>query len=177
MVYGEGDPFHRLYKYVKRMLDNRDGIVLDELFAYWRGSRGYVENVAHAIVLAATNEKAKNRIYNVGEEVGHSEFEWIHKIGDAMRWGGKIHCVPRSQLPNEMIYDKGVRQDWVIDTSRIREELGYEEKISLEEAMRRVVLWERNNPPKELDPREFPKLNYELEDQVLTTITKRINGT
>jgi nucleoside-diphosphate-sugar epimerase len=172
MVYGEGDPFHRLYKYVKRMLDNRSGIILDELFANWRGSRGYVENVAHAIALAAINEKAKNRIYNVGEEVGNSELEWIQKIGNEMGWRGEIHNVPRSQLPPEFVYDKNVRQDWVMDTSLIRNELGYKEKISLEEAIKRTVLWEGSNPPKELDPRDFPRFNYELEDQVLTTLAK-----
>lgn len=171
MVYGEGDPSHRLYKYVKRMIDNRDHIVLDELFANWRGSRGYVKNVAHAIVLATTNGKSKNRIYNVAEELGYSEFEWIQKIGNAMGWEGKIHSVTRSQLPNELIYDKGLRQHWVINTSRIRNELGYKEKISLEDAMRRTIEWEMNNPPKELNPREFPTLNYELEDSILANLT------
>lgn len=34
---------------------------------HWRWTHGFVENVAHAIVLAALHPAAANRIYNVGE--------------------------------------------------------------------------------------------------------------
>lgn len=46
MVYGPGDPQHRLFQYLKRMDDRRPAILMDEGAAGWRWSRGYVENVA-----------------------------------------------------------------------------------------------------------------------------------
>ncbi|MGH9640623.1 MAG: NAD-dependent epimerase/dehydratase family protein, partial [Bryobacteraceae bacterium] len=73
MVYGPGDPVHRLFPYVKRMDDNRTAILLQEDAAWWRGPRGYVENVAAAIALAAVSPAAAGRIYNVAEPVAHSE--------------------------------------------------------------------------------------------------------
>ena len=65
MVYGPGDGLHRLFPYLKRMDDQRPAILMDESLAQWRGSRGYVENIAAAIVLALLDERAADRIYNV----------------------------------------------------------------------------------------------------------------
>src|SRR5260370_4859339 len=49
---------------------------------------GHVENVAAAISLAATDEHAARRVYNVCEEPSFSELEWARKIAAAMRWDG-----------------------------------------------------------------------------------------
>ena len=57
-THGPGDDKHRLFPYIKRMDDGRPAILLDEAYASWRWSRGYVEDVAHAIVLAVTDERA-----------------------------------------------------------------------------------------------------------------------
>jgi len=51
-----------------------------------------------------------------------------------------------------------------VDSSRIRRELGYEERVSLDEALKRTIAWERANPPKEIDPKEF---DYAGEDAFL----------
>ncbi|GFN30732.1 NAD-dependent epimerase/dehydratase family protein [Paenibacillus xylaniclasticus] len=170
MVYGEEDPSHRLYKYVQRMLDNRRGIILDDQFANWRSSRGYVENVAHAIALVATNERANNRIYNVGDD-GFTEQEWVQQIAKAMDWTGKVYSIPRKDLPEPLIYSSlDMRQDWVIDTSRIRHELNYTERVSVQDAIKRTVIWEANHPPKELHPKDFPRFDYELEDCWLASL-------
>jgi len=55
-------------------------------------------------------------------------------------------------------------QDIVVDSSRISRELGYEERVDLEEALRRTVAWERANPPKDIDLKEF---DYAAEDVFL----------
>ena len=47
MVYGPGDPLHRFFPLLKRLIDERPSIILSADFAAWRGPRGYVENVAH----------------------------------------------------------------------------------------------------------------------------------
>src|SRR5215210_1145621 len=44
MVYGPGDPLHRLYPIVKRIDDNRPAILLEEGLARCTLPRGYVEN-------------------------------------------------------------------------------------------------------------------------------------
>src|SRR5262245_60990270 len=62
MVYGPGDPLYRQFALVKRMDDRRPAILFEEKRAAWRGPRGYVENVAAAIALAATSDRAAGRI-------------------------------------------------------------------------------------------------------------------
>jgi hypothetical protein len=49
-----------------------------------------VENVAHAIALAATSDQAAGRIYNVCEEPTLSELAWQTKIGHQLKWPGKF---------------------------------------------------------------------------------------
>lgn len=100
MVYGPRDTMHRLFGYLKRMDDNRPTILLEEGMAHWRWTRGYVENVATAIALAVTDERARGRIYNVGEETALSTSEWIQNIGKAAKWQGEIVIVPDNQLPS-----------------------------------------------------------------------------
>src|SRR5579884_4005429 len=96
MVYGPGDPQHRLFGYIKRMEDRRPAIILDEGTAAWRSSRGYVENVAAAIALAVVDERAQGRIYNVGEDHALSEAEWVRAIGSVGGWPGDIVTAPRA---------------------------------------------------------------------------------
>ena len=62
-VYGQGDFQHRTFKYLKRMDDQRPAILVNQDQLQWRWSRGYVENVAAAIALAATHPRAGGRIY------------------------------------------------------------------------------------------------------------------
>jgi len=164
MVYGPGDWQHRLFPYLKRMDDGRPAILLEEGLANWRWTRGYVENVAYAIVLAATEERATGRIYNVGEPEALTMAEWVKAIGQAAGWEGKLVKVPKDRLPPHLVEAINTDQHLVVDTSRIREELGYEEPISRKEALRRTIDWERRHPPDEIDLEMF---NYAAEDGVL----------
>ncbi len=164
MVYGPGDYQHRLFSFLKRMDDMRPAILMDEAEAQWRWTHGYVENVADAIGLVVTNERAAGRIYNVGETFTFTMSEWVDKIGQVAGWQGRVVFVPRGRLPEPLRRDINAEQDMVVDSSRIRRELGYIERVDLEEALRRTVAWERANPPKEIDPKEF---DYVAEDAFL----------
>ena len=85
MVYGPGDPLRRFLPVVKRVDDGRRAIIVEEKFAAWCGPRGYVENVAHAIALAATSDRAAGRVYNVGEAESITELEWATRIAAQSR--------------------------------------------------------------------------------------------
>lgn len=139
MVYGPRDLQHRLFPYLKRMDDNRPAIVMEQGMANWRWTRGYVENVAAAVVLAVTDERAAGRIYNVGEKEALSEVEWVKAIGVAAGWSGKVVIVPEDRVPEHLAPDIDTSQHLVVDTSRICEELGYTEPVSRDEALRRTV--------------------------------------
>ncbi len=164
MVYGPRDRQHRLFPYLKRMEDGRRAILLEEGMAAWRWTRGYVENVAEAVALAVTDERASGRIYNVGEEEALSESEWVRAIGQAAGWRGEVVVMPEGWMPEHLVADMNTAQHLVVDTGRIRKELGYREVVSRAEALRRTVSWERANPPKEADPNSF---DYAAEDDSL----------
>jgi nucleoside-diphosphate-sugar epimerase len=169
MVYGPRDNQHRLFRYLKRMDDNRHAILVEEGLADWRWTRGYVENVAAATALAVTDERATGRIYNVGEREALSEVEWVGAIGRAAGWNGEIVVVSRDRLPAPMAPDGNMEQHLVADATRIRRELGYEEPVPRDEALRRTVAWERAHPPDKIDLKQF---DYAVEDAILAELEK-----
>ena len=158
-VYGPGDYQHRLFPYLKRMDDARPFIPLDEDQDAWRCTRGYVENVAAALALAVEDERAAGAVYNVGEAVAFTEAEWIRRIGAVTGWAGRVVSLPK--LPDMLPSDKDWRHHFVADTRTMRRELGYEEPVSLDEALRRTIAWERAHPPEAIDPKQF---DYAAED-------------
>lgn len=164
MTYGPGDPLHRLYSVVKRMEDGRSNLLMQEDWAEWRGTRGYVENVAAGICLAATSSAAAGRIYNLGDPVAFSEEEWVTEIGMAMGWHGSIIKLPKDKLPAHLQLPYDSSQHWTLNTDRIRDELDFVEPVSFETALERTIAWERTSPPAQLDPKTF---DYAAEDSAL----------
>jgi nucleoside-diphosphate-sugar epimerase len=166
-VYGAGDPQHRLFDYLKRMDDGRPHILLEDGLARWRWTRGYVENVADAIALAVMNENAGGRIYNVGEGEALAEADWVRSIGLAAGWHGEIVTVPNDSLPEHLRMNTDCEHHLLTDTTRIRRELGYQERTPREEALRRSINWERANPPAGVDSAQF---DYAAEDRALAKL-------
>ena len=154
-VYGPGDYQHRTFEYLKRMDDGRSTILLGRLRAAWRWTRGYVEDVAAAVVLAATDESAAGQIFNVGEPESLSEAEWVRRIGDAAEWRGDVRILSDDQLPEHLRSNFDWRHSIVGDTNKIRRVLGYREHVAGYEAMVRTVAWERGHPPAPIDSKQF----------------------
>lgn len=169
-VYGPGDKQHRLFEYLKPMDDGRPFILLEERRAEWLWSRGFVENVADAIALAVTDERAAGRIYNVGEDDALTEREWVRCIAEAAGWTGEILILEKSALPEHLANGAPYNHHLVSDASRIRTELGYKERVGRDVALRQTVAWERENPPAEIDSKRF---DYAAEDAVLEGLKKR----
>ncbi len=142
-VYGPGDYQHRLFGYATRIAEERPAIVLGRGLAEWRWTRGYVDNVAAAIKLAIEDDRAAGRTYNVGDPDAFTEIEWVQNIGKAVGWNGDILVVEDERFSVGLNHE----QDWVADTSRIRDELGYEEPVSLLHALQHTIEWELHNPP------------------------------
>lgn len=172
MVYGPHDDLHRLFFYLKRMIDRRPAILLDEGMARWRGTRGYVHNVGAAIALAVTDDRAAGRIYNVGEMDPVTETDWVKAIGHAVGWAGDVAVVPKATLPTHLKWwgEANTDQHWVVDTTRLRTELGYQEPVPQAEALQHTAAWECANPPETLEPQMF---DYAAEDAVLRAMPRQ----
>lgn len=165
MVYGPGDPLHRFYSVVKRIADGRHHIIFPETLAAWRSPRGYVENVAAAVALAAKDDRAAGRIFNVCEEPAFSELEWSRKIAREMQWDGEFVILPVERTPPHLLKPGNAAQHWTASSARIRRELGYKEPVLIEEAIRRTIAWQRENSP----AFEFlAQLDYAAEDAAVS---------
>ena len=75
--------------------------------------------------------------------------------------------VPEGKQPDHSPEDFDAHQHLETDTIRIRYELGFEEIVKLEDALRETVAWERAHPPAPVDPKQF---DYDAEDKVLTEV-------
>jgi nucleoside-diphosphate-sugar epimerase len=92
----------------------------------WRWTHGCVENVAAAIALATLHPAAKGRVYNVGEEYTPTIAERLAKL-------------PASTIPSDRGSKFNFSQDIAYDTTRIRRELGYQEIVPEEAALRMTL--------------------------------------
>ena len=160
MVYGPGDPLHRLFPIIKRVDDRRPFILLDERMARWRASRGYVENVAAAIARVVTSHETRG-VYNVGETVS-SELEWVEQVVAAAGFTGIVRVLPADETPPHLHPPGNTAQDWVTDSSRLARALDFAPPVSLETAIARTIAWERAHPPASIDAAQF---DYATEDR------------
>jgi nucleoside-diphosphate-sugar epimerase len=161
MIYGPGDPGWRFFPVLRRIADGRHSIIFSEGTSQWKAPRGYVENVAEAIAIAATDDRATGRIYNVGETPAFTELEWARKIAAAANWSGEFIVLPDERAPKHLVPPGNFAQHWETDTSRIRRELGYREPVSIEEGIPRTVEWNLAHLPE-----TFPMhpIDYAAED-------------
>lgn len=169
MIYGPGDPVHRFFPALKRIDDKRTAILMEEGYARLHPPRGYIEDVAAGIALATVSERAAGKIYNIASDQQFTELEWTQKIGELAGWNGSVVALPKEQTPRHVIMPLNTEQDWLVSSAKIRQELGYSERVPLEVGMARTIEWERANPPGEIDPKQF---DYAAEDAALEQVRR-----
>ncbi len=164
MVYGDDDYQHRLLPYVHRFADHRPVIVLGEQQAAFRATRGYVGNVAAAIALAVTDDRANGRTFNVGDRSAFTEQQWLEAMAEAAGWDGRIEIIPDADLPETLGGGGNFEHHIVVDTGAIRRDLGFTEPFDLPTSLARTIAWER----KHLAPEP---VDYSAEDAVLAQLS------
>jgi nucleoside-diphosphate-sugar epimerase len=92
----------------------------------------------------------------------------VRQIARVIGWEGNIVVLPSEQLPEPLRSDAlDLNQQYAVDSSRIRRELGYAEVVPFDEALQRTIEWERANPPEKVNADQF---SYDLEDTVLSKL-------
>lgn len=76
--------------------------------------------------------------------------EFIQAIGNQLNWQGKIIQVPSGHLPDELGIPLRTEQNIIVDSKRIREELGYREIFSFKEGLKKTIDWELSNMPMDI---------------------------
>lgn len=143
MVYGEGDRQRRLTPYLKQLKDTGE-IVLGKTHAAWSTTRGFVENMGVAVATIATNPAATGQTYNVADTTALGEEAWARDVAVAAGASADaVKVLADADVPAALRFPGDARHDLNIDTSKIRKDLGYKDRIGLMDGLKRTVAWER----------------------------------
>jgi len=138
-VYGPHDGERHVGRALDRLRDAGGELVLSTREARWRWSRGYVTNVAAAIVAAVTDPGATGRTYNVGEPDALPQATWLRRVAEV---AGIERTIRRSSAKDQSDAPPlNWNYDMALDTRRIRTELEFAEEISHQQALERAVAW------------------------------------
>jgi len=169
VVYGPRQITPSIWWIMRRFMDRRPYMVLPD-GGLTLTSRGYSENVAHAVLLAAQQpEAAAGQIYNCGDELQLTMAQWIEVVARAMDSEIEIIGVPDKYAypARDLMMFHGPSNHQLFDLYKVKSELGYRDLVPPLEAMERTVHWYRDNPPEET-PEAAAELakSYELEDAI-----------
>ena len=139
-TYGRGDPARRFGGIVDA-LDRGDGRLPHRGGARWRWTHGHVDDVGRAIVLAAEARGPGIYVFNVGEAETPTMGEWAERfaahLGKSLRWE------ETAELPAALGHLGEMPNDVVVDTTSIREKLGFVEVTSPDRRTADIVAWAR----------------------------------
>lgn len=133
-AYGSGQQLYRIVpRAVLACLLNRK----IPLQGGGRAVKSYIhaQDLAHAIYLVLHKAKAGD-CYNIGPDAGISIRDLVNKITDQM---GKRFDEVVEMAPDRL----GQDSQYLIDSTKIRQELGWKPRISLEEGLGETISWSK----------------------------------
>ncbi len=137
-VYGPRDPLAREWFFIKRVLDGRARVAVpDQGLSLFH--RGYVDDVARAAVLALEKAEAVGRTYNVGHERVLTVRGIAELVAEVMGHQWDVVSAPSERLPATNPF--AAPYHIVYDLSRIKDDLGYRDSVSLRQGMERTAAW------------------------------------
>lgn len=157
-LYGPRQLAPREWSIIRRIRDGRRRIpVMDGGLTL--ESRAYVENAAHAVLLAvADGDASSGQIYNVADELTPSDGERALAIAAAM--GVDIELVNYPAAAGRPAYFWGVGRNLeymssegpppthhkLLDIEKIKDDLGYRDLVEFPQAIQRTVDWYAKHP-------------------------------
>lgn len=149
LVYGTHNICPAEWGLIRRARDKRHTLILPA-GGLTLISRGFAENIAHAIALAVDNPSASaGQIYNICDEQLLFNRQWVSLLSEIMQHRFDTIDIPFSALPDgfratppQLLY----RHHCVLSIEKIKAQLGYRDVVSVEEALERVVKYYWDNP-------------------------------
>jgi len=144
-VYGEED-YQRRHDFVlRRLVAGRDRIPIGK--GNLLLSRLYVRDAAKAVRLALESA-GQGEVYNVAESATWSMRLLAEKVIESTDYEAQLVTVEDSDLPRDLRITSFVGQQMLMNSQRIRSDLGWSE-TDRDEALRVAVRWEDSDPPDE----------------------------
>ncbi|MBV1880897.1 MAG: hypothetical protein KUG82_04650 [Pseudomonadales bacterium] len=168
LVYGPNEISSFEWLIMKRIQDKRREVILPE-GGLSIVSRGYGENMAHAVLLAVDQpSQSAGKIYHCADEQQLSLAQWVQVIAATMDWEFDIVGVPDevAYTAREFFPIGTSAYHQMMDISQLKSDLGYKDIVPALEALPRTVEWLLKYKPTndgKFDKRKDP-LQYATED-------------
>jgi nucleoside-diphosphate-sugar epimerase len=137
-------------------------------------SRGFAENIAHGIMLAVDKPEASGgQTYNICDERILYNREWVGLVAGIMKHEFELIEIPFDVLPpgfraapTQTLF----RYHRVMDTTKIKQQLGYRDVVPVEKALEMTVDWYTKHPLPpggEVEQASGDPFDYDSEDALI----------
>lgn len=170
-VYGPRQLIPREWSIIRRILDERPHIVVAD-GGLNLTTHGFVANLAHSVLLAVDKPTdSAGQIYNCGDEQQFSLAQVIEMIANKMGRELKIISMPYALALPARCFDSGLSTHHrLMDTNKIKSQLGYQDVTPSEAALGITVDWLLENRPAlggDLEQRLQDPFDYPGEDRLI----------
>lgn len=147
-VYGPRQLAPREWCVIRRALDGRPCFVLPDnglaLVPY-----GYVDNLAHALLCAIDRpDRSMGEVFNCGDDEKLTIRQVVEIITDELHHDWELVDMPaRFAVCARPMLQNSLGTHRVMDTTKLRERLGYRDVVPAREAVRLATRWLVANPP------------------------------
>lgn len=147
-VHGPNQPAPREWCFVRRILDDRPFVIVPDggltLVTF-----GYVENLAHAILLAVDQpERSRGEVFNVGDEECLTVRQVAELCAEELGHSWEIVNLPAELAePTKPLMMADHTTHRLMDLGKVRHLLGYRDVVPARVAVRRTARWLADHPP------------------------------
>lgn len=149
IVYGARHLAPPEWAIIRRVRDGRRRLILPGAGATLL-SRGFSRNLVHAIMLAHDHpDISAGQIYNICDDRLLSNRQWIERLSRLLDHEFDLIDVPFSLLPTGFRASVGqllYPYHRVMDSSKIKTQLGYRDRVPVEQALELTVQWYTDHP-------------------------------
>ena len=170
-IYGPGAPANPEWSTIRRILDSRKHFIVSG--SRGLGRRAFGQNAAHAVLLGVDKPtESAAQIYNVGEEIQYSQRQNVEFIAKLLNHDWELVEMPAALAIRA--YRGGSAQGGGggsdFDITKIRTQLGYQDVISISEALTQSAEWllaNRPEPGGEIEQQLGDPFAYDAEDELI----------
>jgi nucleoside-diphosphate-sugar epimerase len=174
-IYGPRNLVPWEWSVVKRVLDGRQQMIMPDA-GLGIISRCAARNAAEVVLRVVDNpDVANGQAYNVGDDDQYSIRQWAEAVATIM--GAEMEFVP---IPSEVagsalmeLYPPTGAAHILLDNTKAKRELGYQQVVPAAEALREAVEWIQANPVTKQEYPLYPaRFDYEAEDRLIETYAR-----
>lgn len=169
-IYGPRNVVPWEWAVVKRVLDGRRRIIVPDE-GLWIVSRCAAQNAAEAVLCVVDQpDVSGGQAYNCADEDQFTVRQWVQLVSAYAGGDLEIVGIPSSVARSHFVelLPPGARPHMIVNTERLRRELGYADVVSAYDALRDTVEWMIENPISATDyPLYEAKFDYDLDDLMI----------